>query len=452
MSGIIKSLVYIPRSSMQIYAYPELPQNTPYIFGLLPTLAFADTNHNPIYFIVPSSQPIQRMYGVSLVYPTHALVLLTTTFLIDPLNKLLNCYYSLFTRPSPQLLTALYNAMDASKVVPTPIIPTEALLSNITKIIKLMLLPFRTVLYSQIPANTSLSLLFIMSSIPGTFFQTKGDCPNSLAFPLKIDTPTHPIIPHFPTSWLDKIIGADGYVIGTTSPIFSELTKDWDVVINLDNGKVRCQKDVQNVIAETREDKLFILQMKEMYQRKQIDNVMLGVEWYVQGLLNTIAPFAKKVTSVSWNEIANTPANDYGIAFLKEWLSAPSFQEWKERVCVDQALKFDVKHPGRTSKTSFGSYTSESITSMLTTDWMIKGAVKVDNFYRGIEKYWTKEEEEAPVEDTPIVVTEKSEIKEPLDVVEAKEEKKELPKEDLKVVFDNVEVKEENKEAHVETQ
>ncbi|EKE40535.1 hypothetical protein ENUP19_0041G0081 [Entamoeba nuttalli] len=411
MTQIITSLVYIPRGENKIYAYPPLPQDSPYMFDILPTLAFPDTESNPCYFVVPSNSPVQRMFGISMIYPSHCLVLLTNSLSFNPLSQLLKAYYPLFSHPSPQLLTSIYTSMNNSPLKPEPIIPPENLFSSIIKLMKLLLLPFKTVVYSSKPSDSSLSILFLMCSIPGVFVKPNRESNEALGFPLQLDTANHPIIPHFPGSLIDKIIGTEGYIIGTSNPIFSELTKDWDVVINLDTNKVSCQKEIQGVIADTREDKLLIVRMKEAYQRKNIISIIQMIEWYYQGLLNTITPFAKKISIVSWNEIASTPASEYGMEFLKEWLAAPSFQEWKEHVVVDKALKFNIKHPGKTINTGFGVYTSETIAAYITGDWMIKSAVKVDNLYKGLESYWKKEDDTTQtneVEEQPIIINEKA--------------------------------------------
>ncbi|EDR29652.1 hypothetical protein EDI_060580 [Entamoeba dispar SAW760] len=389
MAQTIISVVYIPRGENKIYAYPPLPQDSPYMFDMLPTLAFPDTENNPCYFVVPSNSPAQRIFGISMVYPSHCIVLLTNSLYFNPLSQLLKAYYPLFSHPNPQLLTSIYNSMNNSPLKPEPIIPPENLFSSIIKLMKLLLLPFKTVYF-----------LNQMES------QMKP-----LDFPLQLDTVNHPIVPQFPGSLIDKIIGTEGYIIGTSNPIFSELTKDWDVVINLDTNKIFCQKEIQGVIVDTREDKLLTLRMKEAYQRRNIISIMQMIEWYYQGLLNTIAPFAKKISTVSWNEIASTPASEYGMEFLKEWLAAPSFQEWKERVIIDNALKLNIQHPGKTISTGFGIYTSETIAAYITGDWMIKSAVKVDNLYKGLESYWKKEDNTTQtneVEEQPILINEKT--------------------------------------------
>lgn len=404
MTQIITSLVYIPKEDKKIYAYPPLPQDSPYLFDLLPMLAFPDIQSNPVYFIVPSTRPIARMFGISMIYKTHCLVILTNTLYIKSLTNLLQSCYLLFTKPTPQLLTSLYKTMISCPLAPEPLIPTLNSLTNIVKIMKLSLLPFKTVIYSEKSFESSLSLLFLMSSIPGGFVQPQGETNEALGFPLQLDTNSHPIIPHFPGAMIDKIIGTDGYIIATSNPLFNELTNDWDVVINIDNNKVSCQKELKNIITETKEDRVFLFQLKDSYERKNIIECMKWIEWYYQGLLNTIAPFAKKMSTASWEEISQTPANDYGLPFIKEFLASPCFQDWKEKVSVDKALRYDLKHPGRSSDSSFNSKISSTMTAYFTPDWLIKSAVKAENFYNGLSNYFNtnQKDELDDVDDKPI--------------------------------------------------
>ena len=117
-NSLFVSLVYIPKDTKRIFAYPPLPQNSPYLFDLLPSYAFPDIISNPTYFIIPSTQPMMRLYGISMIYPTHALVLLTYSLYFKPLTDIFCGYYSLFENPTPQLLMTIYNSMKCCSLSP----------------------------------------------------------------------------------------------------------------------------------------------------------------------------------------------------------------------------------------------------------------------------------------------------------------------------------------------
>lgn len=376
----------MPKEDRKLYAYPELPADSPYQFEVIKKLAFPDVSRHPVIFTVPSTSRAKRMYGISMIYQDHALVLLTTTFCIVALTELLNCYYSLFSNPSPKLLVSIYNTMCASPLPQKFITPDPQLVPLLPQLMKLVLLPFRTVVYSASPAKSALSLLFLMSCIPGTVLECKGEETSSLAYPLNIDTKSYPIIPYLPVTMIDDIVGTEGFIIGTSSPVFKELTKDWDVVINLDEGKVLCPKDIAAVLSETREDRLMHIKLVAESERKAIVPMMETVMWYYDGLLNVIAPFSKKLSAVSWSEIERSPAGEYGIAFIKEWMASPIFQEWRERVVIDKALKHDIKHPCHSTNSGTAVHITETIASYLTKDWMVRGVVEVEGFTHSISQ------------------------------------------------------------------
>ncbi|KAL7716880.1 UDENN domain-containing protein [Entamoeba marina] len=383
MSSLIQNLIFIPFDNMRVFSYPKFPEDTPYMLDLIPKLALSDAGNHPVYFILPSSKPAPRLFGISFSYVTHAMVLLTSSLSLNSLTQLLSALYPLFTQPTPDTLQSLFESVQLSPLESLPIVPPVGLFNSITKILKLMLLPFKTIIYSPCASDVSLSLLFLLQSIPGIFSTTYTDSMKALSFPLQIGTSTHPIIPHLPATLIDR----------TTSPIFSELTKDWDVVVNIENNKIKHQPEIGRLLEDSREDKLLILKFKTYYARKLYTECMQLISWYLQGLLNTIAPLTKRMTSVSWDDITKTPASEYGVNFLKAWLSAPSFTEWKERVVVDTALKFDVKHPGRTDS-EHGSYASETVAAYFTTNWMINVAIKADTYFNRIKE--EEEEEEQP--------------------------------------------------------
>ena len=116
-------------------------------------------------------------------------------------------FVPLFTFPNPQLLVNIYKSMIVCPINPEMIIPNINIFTNFIKLLKLTLLPYKTIVYSSKPSESALSLLYLMCSIPGVMIETRNESNKALGFPLIIDTNTIPIIPYLPMQLIEKLIG-----------------------------------------------------------------------------------------------------------------------------------------------------------------------------------------------------------------------------------------------------
>ena len=378
-SRVIQHVICVVRKTNRVFPVPALPDDSPYMFQLIPKLSFSDPINHPVYFIVPSSRPAPRLFGISLIYPTHALVVLTHSLFFMPLTASLTALYPLCTSPTNPLVNNIYATLSCCEFEQTLITPPHGFVAALIKLMKLAVLPFRTIVYSTSADDVSRSLLFLMHSIPGVFLPASQTL-QSLGFPLAVDT-KRPIIPFLPATLLDCITGMPGFIIGTNSDVFAEPSPDWDVVVNIRTDRCLCSREIAAVLAETPQDRVLLVRFKELLLRNKVAEIMNLIAGYYIGLLRSLLPFYDAPNPANVPSFPQSHAADYGAAFVRQFVATDIYAAWKDAVNRDEAMKIPACHPCHASEDTKAANALRVFTATVVPDWMIDASVLATTHY-----------------------------------------------------------------------
>ena len=170
------------------------------------------------------------------------------------------------------------------------------LLEDVFKIIKLILLEKKILVFSKLPSNGSLFIISTISLFPGLFSYSQKDSIEKnnyekflkqTGFPLKLFHNKHVLFPIFTLFDLDKISKekVDSYIICTSNPLVLQSKEVlWDCLINLDDKEITYRDNLPDYLLEVKNfekdmiSKIIELiktdeKVEEKYYEKKKDNI-----------------------------------------------------------------------------------------------------------------------------------------------------------------------------------
>jgi hypothetical protein len=170
------------------------------------------------------------------------------------------------------------------------------LLDDVFKIIKLILLEKKIIVFSKLPSNGSLFIISTITLFPGLFSYSQKESIeknnyekflNQTGFPLKLFHNKYVLFPIFTLFDMDKITKdkVDSYIICSSNPLLLQSKEvKWDCLINLDDKEIIYKDDIPEYILEVKSfekamiNKIVELiksneKVEEKYYEKKKDNI-----------------------------------------------------------------------------------------------------------------------------------------------------------------------------------